>query len=87
VIKRGFITLCELGKIFHLFPNSIDWEIFVQNGMRFEKSFKSYSNDQWLLYGEQTRFNKTIILHALMFDRDIIDERILITLRNQSLKG
>ena len=26
------------------------------------------------------------ILHALMLNRNIIDERILITLRNQSLK-
>jgi hypothetical protein len=27
------------------------------------------------------------ILHALMLNQNIIDERILITLRNQSLKG
>jgi hypothetical protein len=29
----------------------------------------------------------TDILHALMLNQNIIDERILITLRNQSLKG
>jgi hypothetical protein len=33
--------------MFHLLSNSIDWEIIGQGGMRFEKSFKSYSNDQW----------------------------------------
>jgi hypothetical protein len=27
------------------------------------------------------------ILHALMLNQNIIDERIIITLRNQSLKG
>jgi hypothetical protein len=54
--------------------------------MRFEKSFKSYSNNQWLLYREQTWFNMTNILHALILNQNIIDERILITLRNQSLK-
>jgi hypothetical protein len=46
VIKREFITLGELEKRFHLFSNSIDWEIISQYGMRFEKSFKYYSNDQ-----------------------------------------
>jgi hypothetical protein len=46
MIKRGFITLDELGKIFHLFSNSINWEIIGQRGMRFQKSFKFYSNDQ-----------------------------------------
>jgi hypothetical protein len=35
--------------------------------MRFEKSFKFYSNDQWLLYREQTWFNMAEILHAIMF--------------------
>jgi hypothetical protein len=54
--------------------------------MRFEKSFKSYSNNQWLLYREQIWFNMTNILHALILNQNIIDERILITLRNQSLK-
>jgi hypothetical protein len=29
----------------------------------------------------------TDILHALMLNQNIIDENILITLRNQSLKG
>jgi hypothetical protein len=47
----------------------------------------SYSNDQWLLCREQTRFNMTSILHALMLNQNIIDEIILIILRNQSLKG
>jgi hypothetical protein len=46
VIKRGFITLGELGKIFQPFSNSIKLEIIGQGGMRFEKGFKSYSNDQ-----------------------------------------
>jgi hypothetical protein len=70
----------------HLFLNSIDWEIFGQCGMRFEKSFKSYSNDQWLLCGEQIWFNITNIFHALMLNQNIIDERILIILRNWSLE-
>jgi len=70
-----------------MFSNSIDWEILDQGGMRFEKSFKSYSNDQWLLCREQTWFDMTDILHALMLNRNIIDEMILITLQNQSLKG
>jgi hypothetical protein len=73
--------------MFHLFSNSIDWEIHGQGRMRFEKSFKSYSNDQWLLYREQTWFNMEHILYALMLNQNIINERILITLRNQLLKG
>jgi fumarate reductase subunit C len=55
--------------------------------MRLEKSFKYYSNDQRLLYREQTWFKMTDKLHALMLNQNIIDERILITLRNWSLKG
>ena len=66
MIKRGLSTLDELGKMFYLFLNSIDWEILGQCGMRFKKSFKSYSNDQWLLYREQIWFNIADILHALM---------------------
>ena len=73
--------------MFHLFSNSNDWEILGQGGMRFEKSFKSYSNNQWLLFKEQTWFNMANIVHALMLNQNIIDERILITLRYQSLKG
>jgi hypothetical protein len=55
--------------------------------MRFEKSFKFYLNDQWLLYKKQTWFNMADILHALVLNQDIIDEIILITPRNMSLKG
>jgi hypothetical protein len=68
VIKRTFITLGELGKVFHLFSNSIDWEIIGQCGIRFKKSFKSYKNDQWLLCKEQTWFNIADILYALMLN-------------------
>jgi hypothetical protein len=40
-MKREFITLGELRKMFHLFSNSIiDCEIFSQDEMNFEKSFK-----------------------------------------------
>jgi len=38
VIKKGFITLDELEKIFHMFSNSIDCENIGQCGIRFEKS-------------------------------------------------
>jgi hypothetical protein len=38
--------LGELGKMFHMFSNSINREILGQDKMRFEKNFKSYSNDQ-----------------------------------------
>jgi hypothetical protein len=69
-----------------MFSNSIDWEIIGQGGMRFEKSFKSYSNNQWLLCKEQTWFNLADILRASILNRNIIDERILITLINWSLK-
>ena len=55
--------------------------------MRFEKSFKSYSNDQWLLCREQAWFNMIDILHALILNQNIIDEMILIITKNQSLKG
>ena len=54
--------------------------------MRFEKSFESYSNDQWILCREQTWFNMVDILHALMLNQNIINEKTLNTLRNQSLK-
>jgi hypothetical protein len=70
-----------------MFSNNIDWEILGQGGMRFEKSFKSYSNDQWVLCSEQTWFNMAEILYALILNRNIIDERILITLENRSLKS
>jgi hypothetical protein len=73
--------------MFHLFSNNIDCKILSQCEMRFEKSFKSYLNDQWLLYRKQTWYNMTDILHVLILNRNIIDERILITLRKQSLKG
>ena len=53
--------------------------------MRFEKTFKSYSNDQWLLCTEQTWFNIANILCALMLNQNIIDERILITLVTEML--
>jgi len=57
-----------------MFSNSIDWEIIGQGGMRFEKSFKSYSNNQWLLLcQEQTWFNLADILHASILNRNIID--------------
>ena len=48
--------------------------------------FKSYSNDQWQLYREQTWFNMTDILYALILNWNINDERILITMKNPSLK-
>jgi hypothetical protein len=74
-LRKWFITLGELEKMFYLFLNSINWEILGQCEIRFEKSFKSYSNDQWLLCRKQTWFNMTDILHAL------------ITLKNRLLKG
>jgi len=40
--------------------------------MRFENYFKYYLNDQWLLCREQTWFNMTDILHALMLNWNII---------------
>jgi hypothetical protein len=46
VIKRGFIFLDELGKMFHLLSNDIDYKIHTQGGMRFKKAFKSYSKNQ-----------------------------------------
>jgi hypothetical protein len=84
MIKREFITLWELEKMFHLFSNSIDvLEILGQGGMRFEKSFKSYSNNQWLLRrGKKTWFNIADTLHVLMLNQNIINERILITFIN-----
>ena len=54
--------------------------------MKFEKSFKSYSNDQWLLYKEQTWFDMIDILYVLMLNQNIIDETILITLRNRVIE-
>jgi hypothetical protein len=71
--------------MFHLFWNSIDWKIIGHDGMRFEKNFKCYSNDQ--LYKKQTWLNMTNILHALMLNHNIIDKKILITLKNLSQKA
>jgi hypothetical protein len=50
--QERLFTLGELDKIFNLFSNSIDQKILGQGGMRFKKSLKSYSNDQWLLCKE-----------------------------------
>jgi hypothetical protein len=44
--------------------------------MKFEKSFKSYSDDKLLLCGEQTWYNMADILQALMLNQNIIDEMI-----------
>ena len=41
MIKRGFNTLGELEKIFHMFSNDIDCEIYGQRGMLFGKNFKT----------------------------------------------
>ena len=75
MIKIGFITHGELEKIFHLFSNSFDGEILGQNGMRFEKSFKSYLYDHWLLCKDQTWFDMAYILYALMLNKNIIDKK------------
>ena len=41
-MKWWFVTLGELRKNIYVFSNSTDYEIFDQDGMKFEKSFKSY---------------------------------------------
>jgi hypothetical protein len=41
--------------------------------MRSEKSFKFYSNNQWLLRREQTWFNMADILNALIFKYKLIN--------------
>jgi hypothetical protein len=38
----------------------------VQDRMRFGKSFKSYSKNQWLWYWEQTWFDRVDIIHIIM---------------------
>jgi hypothetical protein len=81
-LREDFITLCEIEKMFHLFSNSINWEIFGQGGMRFKKGFKSYSNDQLLLCRESTWFNMANMLLALMLNKNISDKMVLITMRN-----
>jgi len=43
--------------------------------MRFEKCFKSYSSDQWLLCKEQTWFNMVNILYSLMLNQNIINKK------------
>jgi hypothetical protein len=85
VIKRGFITLGELEKMFHLSQIVLTEKSLVN--VEFEKCFESYSNDQWLLCRKQTWLNMANIPHALMLNRNIIDEMILITLINELLKG
>ena len=40
VIKKEFITLGELKKMFHMFSNSIDWEIIGKDEIRFKKRIK-----------------------------------------------
>jgi len=49
VIKRGFIILCELEKIFCMFTNNIYCLILVKGEMRFEKSFKLRKKKPYLL--------------------------------------
>ena len=81
--REDFITLCELEKIFHVSSNSIDREIFSQEGMRFKKGFKSYSNDQLILCREWTRFKMANMLIALMLNKNISDKMVWITMRNR----
>jgi hypothetical protein len=45
--------------------------------MRFEKGFKFYSNDQWLLCKEQTWFNMVNILYSLMLNQKIINKKYI----------
>jgi len=42
----------------------------------------NYSNNQWLLCREQTWFNMEDIFHALMLNQNIINKKILITLKS-----
>jgi hypothetical protein len=46
MIKKGFITLGELEKMFNIFSNSVDYEILTQDRTRFKESFKPYSKNQ-----------------------------------------
>ena len=43
----------------------------------------NYSNNQWLLCREQTWFNMEDIFYVLMLNQNIINEKILITLKSQ----
>jgi hypothetical protein len=63
-----------------MLSNSID--CIAQGEMRFKKKIKSYSNNQWLWYWEQTWFDKVDTLHTIYLNQDIVDEEITITLRN-----
>jgi hypothetical protein len=86
VIKKWFINVDESAKYFICSQIVLIKNIIGECAIRFEKSFKSYLNNQWLLCREQTWFNMVDILHALMLNQNIIDENILITLRYRSLK-
>jgi hypothetical protein len=80
VFNRGFISLSELGKIFHLFSNNIDCKILMQGEMRFEKSFKSYLNNNWLWCWEQTWFDKAS-KNWWSINQNILHKWIIITLK------
>jgi len=67
MIKKWFIILSELEKIFDLFSNSIDREIIMQGRMIFQKTFKYYLKNKWLWCWEQIWFDKGDTLHVQMF--------------------
>jgi len=86
VIKRGFITMDELGKMVHLFFNNIDYEIPVYGIKRFKKSLniiKQINN-----YNVENKYDLTE--HTLSMlkcsNQNILDKMIIITPINQSLK-
>jgi len=58
--------LSDQDMIDHLKWISIDCQILAQGIMRFKKSSRSFSNDQWLWYWEQKWFDIVDILHAII---------------------
>ena len=50
--------------MFNMFSNSIDYDILVQCKMRFEKSLKFYSKNQWLWCKKQIWFDKENAIHS-----------------------
>ena len=92
MINKKFITVGELEKMLYLISNCIDWDILGQEEMKFQKSFKFYSNDQWLLHREQTWFNMVNILYTLMLNQKKHENKtaslvIIIIIRKKILKG
>ena len=76
--KRGFITICELGKTFHMLKNSSDYDILEQNRMRFEKIL--FKESMTIVLRKKYDFIEHLHFKLKYINQNILNKGIIITL-------